>query len=93
MSEDINIWTNGGGYSVVQDPETGEMAYLHRLSAVVEHGIKALSGHTETHHRVCKMIDIPEGVAPIDPTAHRVAHGQGDPTVAPDDVLSADGDM
>jgi hypothetical protein len=56
------------GYSEVVSPEG--KAYIHRLSAVAEHGFEAVKDK-DVHHEGFKWVNNPSKLTPEDPTEHR----------------------
>lgn len=70
----MGLSVSGSGYSEFKDG--GNSVYVHRLSAVAEHGFDAVVGNDVHHvHRFdgdpCKWVNDPESLVPEDPTTHR----------------------
>ena len=72
------LMTSGEGYEEVTDGE--DRAYLHRLTAVAEYGIDAVTPETDVHHkemwdgRSVPFLNAGEWLVPEEKWAHRKGH-------------------
>jgi hypothetical protein len=68
LSNDFKLSTSGEGYLEVLTGE--ERVYVHRLSAVAEHGFDAVKD-MDVHHEEGKWINNSGSLSPEDPEEHR----------------------
>lgn len=72
----VNLSVTGSGYSAVTEERGAAPVYIHRLSAVAEHGFDAVVNN-DVHHmelfdgRPCQWFNARDAVVPEDPTEHR----------------------
>lgn len=85
MQGDVNLSVSGSGYSELR--VDGESVYVHRLSAVAEHGVDAVS-EMDVHHEhhwdgePCKWVNNPDRLVPEDPETHRTWNLNNQPHAA-----------
>lgn len=68
LEQSFTLSVSGDGYAEFRTSEGG--VYIHRLSAVAEHGVEKVKD-MDVHHEVHQWVNNPTKLTPEDPVEHR----------------------
>jgi len=82
----MRLRTSGEGYEYFVEERGGTPAYIHRLTAVAEHGFDAVTSDHDVHHEIsCPWLNYGENLRVENWYDHRTSHLENGRNIPGDD--------